>query len=81
MGKYVVAVLSFFDNELKQFKVEAESDYHAVGMAMIEFSNEKYRKDEIEFQNSGDYPANIEDLEEHYINGEIVFSVIEVSQF
>ena len=80
MKKFVVALISFFENEIKQFKIEAESDYDAVKKTLVEFAGE-HKGGEIEFQNSADYPKNIEALDDHLNNCEMGFSVIEVKDF
>jgi len=77
MKKYIVAIISFFDNEIKQFKIEAESEYEAVKKGMIEFTSKDYRQSEIDYQNSEDYPKNIEEL--YY--DEMDFCVTEVKEF
>jgi len=77
MKKYVVGILSFFDNDLKLLKVDAISDFEAVKKAMIEFCDtEESKKYEKEYQESEDYPDTIEELERVY--EEIPFSVIEI---
>lgn len=78
MKKYVVAVISFFDNDVQQFKVEAENEYEAVKKGVLAFSKEEYREGELEFQNSEDYPKDMEGLEHLYNNAEMDFSVIEI---
>lgn len=78
MKNYVVAVISFFDNDVKQFKVEAENEYNAVKKGIIAFTNEEHRQSEVEFQNSEDYPTDIKGLEHLYNNAEMDFSVIEI---
>jgi DNA-binding protein len=78
MKNYVVALISFFDNDIKQLKVSAESEYEAVKKAVIEFTSEEYKQSEIDFQNSEDYPKDIESLDEHFSNIEMDFSVIEI---
>ena len=37
MKKYVVGILSMFENEVKLFKIEAVNKYEAVKKGMIEF--------------------------------------------
>lgn len=78
MKNYIVAVISFFDNEIKQFEIVAESEYHAVKKAMIEFCHsEEGKKSEIEYQNSENYPTTLDDL--YY--EEMDYSVTEVYAF
>lgn len=80
MKKYVVGVLSMFENDLKLFKIEAESDYEAVKKAMVEFAaNPESKQHEIDWQNSEDYPTDLEGLCRVY--EEVPFSVIEVGSF
>ena len=78
MKNYVVAVISFFENDINQFKVEAENEYEAVKKGVIAFTKEEYRQSEIDFQNSEDYPKDIEGLEHLYNNAEMDFSVVEI---
>jgi hypothetical protein len=77
MKNYVVGILSFFENDLKLFKVTAENKYEAVKKGMIDFlENEESKQYEIDFQNSKDYPKTFEDLYDTY--QEVPFNVIEV---
>lgn len=62
MKKYVVAVISFFENDIKQFKVEAENEYDAVKKGILSFTKEEYRKSELEFQDSAEYPTDVNGL-------------------
>ncbi len=78
MKKYVVAVISFFDNDIKQFKVEAKNEYEAVKLGVLAFTNEEFKAGEVEFQNSEDYPKDMEGLEHLYNNAEMDFSVMEI---
>ena len=78
MKKYVVAVISFFDNDLKQFIIEAENEYEAAKKGLIEFTSEEHKASEIEHQNIEDYPKDIDELESYYIDCEIGINVIEV---
>ena len=78
---YVVALISFF-NEIKQFTIYAENEYDAVKKAMVEFTNDKYKSEEIEFQLSEGYPKDILELTDYLSNSEnMSFSVIEVGSF
>jgi len=78
MKNYIVAISSLFDNEIKQTKVQAENECKAFSKAMIDFTLDPFKKDEIELQNSIDYPTDIAGLQDFYINAEIIFSVIEI---
>ncbi len=80
MKNYIVGILSMFENDLKLFKIVAENEYEAVKKGMIEFSgNEENKEYEINWQNSKDYPTDLEGL--YCVYEEVPFSVIEVSQF
>lgn len=76
MKNYVVGILSMFENDLKLFKISAQNDYEAVKKGMVEFTDDKYKKEEIDSQNSEDYPKDLEGLCRYY--EEIPFNVIEV---
>lgn len=78
MKNYIVAVISFFDNDIQQFKVEAENDYEAVRKGVITFTKEEYKQSEIDFQNSDSYPEDINGLKYFYNNMDMDFSVIEI---
>lgn len=77
MKQFVVAVISFFDNEIKQYKVEAESDFEAAKKVLVEFAG-NYKEDEIKHQNSDDYPKDLKSLRVYLGNGEMDISVMEV---
>lgn len=77
MRNYVVGILSMFENDLKLFKITAESEYEAVKKAMIEFCNDEDSKmNEIDWQNSDDYPKNIEEMISYY--EDVPFNIIEI---
>lgn len=76
MKNYVVGILSMFENDLKLFKITAENEYEAVKKGLAEFTPEEYREEEIDFQNSEDYPKTIQGLT--HIYEEIPFNVIEI---
>lgn len=78
---YIVALISFFDNAIKQFEIRALSPYEAVKNAMIEFTDERFRQSEIDFQNSEEYPTDLEGLNHLLGNSDMDFSVIEVGSF
>jgi hypothetical protein len=78
---YVVALISFFENEIKQFTIYAENEYDAVKKAMVEFTNDKYKSEEIEFQLSEGYPKDILELTHYLSNSDMSFSVMEVGSF
>ena len=78
---YVVALISFFDNDIKQFKIVAENEYHAVRKAMIEFTDDKYKSEEISFQLSEGYPQDIIELTHYLSNSDMSCSVIQVGSF
>jgi hypothetical protein len=78
MKNYVVALLSFFDNDIKQFGIEAESPYEAVKKAMIENTSDKHKQFEIDYQNSEHYPTTFEEMEDYFANSDMTISVIEV---
>jgi hypothetical protein len=54
MKKYVVAVISFFDSDVKQFKVDAENEYEAVKKGVLAFTKEECKAGEIEFHDRVD---------------------------
>jgi|GEM_PF-2248693 hypothetical protein len=80
MKNYVVGILSMFENDLKLFKVMAENEYEAVKKGMVEFTdNPESKQYEIDWQNSEDYPTDLEGL--YSVYEEVPFSVIEVGSF
>lgn len=80
MKNYVVGILSMFENDLKLFKISAISEYEAVKKSMVEFADgEQNKQYEIDWQNSEDYPKDLEGL--YSVYEEIPFSVIEVGSF
>lgn len=81
MKHYIVAIISFFDNEIKQYQVESDSQYEAVKKGLLEFCGEENRASELEWQESEDYPTEIAEMHEYLANAEIGFSVVEVGSF
>jgi hypothetical protein len=82
MKNYVVALISFFDNEIKQFCIEAESPFDAVKKSKVEFLlSDEYKQSEIDFQNSENYPTDLDGLDDMFANSEMDFSIIEVGSF
>ena len=71
---YVVGILSMFDNNLKLFKIKAESEYEAVKKGMLHFGNNNPH--EIAWQKDPDYPKDIKGLKLAY--EDFPFDVIEV---
>ena len=77
MRNFVVGVLSTFENDLKLFKITAESEYEAVKKAMIDFCDDEYSKmHEIDWQNSDDYPKDLSGISNEY--EDLPFNVIEI---
>ena len=79
--KYVVAILSFFENDIKQFIIEAENDFDAIKKGMLLFTKEEYRQSEINFQNSDKFPKQLEGEDGYYeylLNSDMTASVIEI---
>jgi len=74
MKNYVVGILSMFENNLKLFKVSADNEYEAVKKGMLIFSNND--SNELEWQNSDDYPKDMEGLITAY--EELPFDVMEI---
>lgn len=82
MNKYVVALISFFDNEIKQFKIEAHSEYDAIKKAMVEMcSSEESKESELEFQKSEHFPKDMEGYNEYLANGDMDACITEVKEF
>lgn len=83
MNKYVVAIISFFENDLKQFKIEAENEYEAVKKAMIEKcgDDEEMKKYELDWQNSEEYPTDLLALYSAYYNADMAISTIQIKEF
>jgi hypothetical protein len=77
MKNYVVGILSMFENDLKLFKITAENQYEAVKQGMLEFCGDNpHKQDELDWQNSEDYPTDIQGLYEAY--EDIPFNIIEI---
>ena len=79
MKKYVVASVSFFDNEIKQSTQESENELNAFKQHMLEMCrNEEMLVSEKEWQNDEDYPQTYEELLEEIPNWDMDCSVIEI---
>ncbi|WIC41441.1 hypothetical protein MA9V1_177 [Chryseobacterium phage MA9V-1] len=79
MKKYVVATMNFFDNKIIQKVVEAESDIEAAKkFRASQYNNDEDNANELEFQQSPDYPKTVEELDQYLFNGDELISVIEI---
>ena len=77
MKNYVVGIVSFFENEMKLFKITAKNNYEALKLGMIEFNKVSgSEKLELDWQNSEEYPKRYEDLFDIY--DDYSFDVVEV---
>lgn len=78
MKNYVVAIISFFENQIKQYPVSAENEYEALKIGLLNFTHEEHRADEVDFQKSEKYPKTLNELEQYLANGDMSGSVIEI---
>lgn len=78
MKNYVVAIISFFENQIKQYPVSAENEYEALKIGLLNFTSEEYRADEVDFQKSEKYPKTLDELEKYLNNGDMSSNVIEI---
>lgn len=78
MKNYVVAIISFFENQIKQYPISAENEYEALKIGLVNFTNEEYRASEVEFQKSENYPKTLDELERYLANADMSSSVIEI---
>ena len=77
MKNYVVGILSMFENDLKLFKITAENEYEAVKKGMVKFAyNAECKQHEIDWQNSEDYPTDLQGL--YSVYEDLPFNIIEV---
>lgn len=77
--KYVVAIMSYFNNEIRQYVIDAESNYEAVKLSMLRYwESEDGLNDEVDWQNHPDYPKTYEDLKVSLFNSDMNVSVIEI---
>ena len=75
---FVVGILSLFDYELKLLKINAENKYEALKKGMIESCNEKYKQEEINWQNSEEYPKTYKELVDLLYASDTCVNVIEI---
>lgn len=79
MKNYVVGIYSAYEGMVRLFKVVAENEYEAVKKGMIDIaSNEESKQYEIDWQNSEEYPTDLEGLHSAYEDSP--FSVVEVGE-
>ncbi len=78
MKNFVVGYLSFFENELKLFKIKSDSEYSAIKEAMVLACSEEYKQEEIEWQNSEDYPKDKDSLIEMLYNSDVAVELLEI---
>ena len=75
---FVVGILSLFDHKLKLLKINAENEYEALKKGMIESCNEKYKQEEINWQNSEEYPKTYKELVDLLYTSDTCVNVIEI---
>ena len=79
MKNYVVALIDFFDNKIKQYKVEAENEYEAFKIAYLQFmDNDKNTKEWLE---SDKFPETMIGIMGNIGDWEMDCSIIEVKEF
>ena len=77
MKKYVVASISFLNNEIKQTIQISANELDAFKKHMLTLASDEEQEDE--WQKSEDYPQTYEDLLEEISNWDMDCSVIEIS--
>lgn len=75
---FVVGILSLFDYDLKLLKINAENEYEALKKGTIESCSEKYKQDEIDWQNSEEYPKTYDELVDLLYNSDMCVNVLEI---
>lgn len=79
MKKYVVASISFFDNEIKQTIQESDNELNAFKQHMLSVCTSKeVLESEKDWQNDEEYPQTYEELLEEIPNWDMDCSVIEI---
>ena len=74
---YVVSTVNFFENDIKSKKIIALDEFDAVKKMMVLLceDNENAVADELAWQNSDDYPKNLDELEEVLANAVTVIEI------
>lgn len=79
MKKYVVASISFFENEIKQSIQESENELSAFKQHMLSLCKLSLQlESEMEWQNDEDYPKTYNELLEEIPNWDMDCSIIEI---
>lgn len=79
---YVVAISSFFDNEIAQILIIAENGYEALKQAILEFEGGGvYNSHLVEMQKNNDFPSTFEELSSWLKKYKYSSSVFEVGSF
>lgn len=76
MKKYVVASISFFENEIKQSIQISDNELNAFKKHMLTLSSDEEQEDQ--WQQSEDYPKTYNELLEEIPNWDMDCSVIEI---
>lgn len=71
---YCVAILNYFDGVIRQFIVYSKDDLDAVKQALLMSCGKDNKQEEIDWQNSKEYPTDIESLKNYLGNAEITFT-------
>lgn len=81
MKNYVVGYLSFFDNNLILKKITAENEYEAAKKTILEIAKNSSKEAfnyEQQWQESEDYPKDIESLKVYIWDCDAAIEVIEI---
>ena len=71
---YCVAISNYFDGVIRQFIVYSKDDLDAVKQALLMSCGKDNKQEEIDWQNSKEYPTDIESLKNYLGNAEITFT-------
>jgi hypothetical protein len=71
---YCVAISNYFDGVIRQFIVYSKDDLDAVKQALLMSCGKDNKQEEIDWQNSKEYPTDIESLKNYFFTFTITFT-------
>lgn len=81
MKNYVIAISHYEENGINQYKISADNEFEALKLVMVEmFETEEGRESEIKYQESDDYPEDLEGFYDTYGDNYYI-AVTEVKEF
>lgn len=72
MKNYVVGIYSAFDYENKLFKVEADNEVEAMKQALLDYTKEEYKQDQIDWNRT--IGNSVQEIQHNCFEGDLIIT-------